>query len=782
MSIRKLTQQVIGNNIVFLPIQGRSSWKFDAGTDQIVSPIVVPSEWASVFSNEADPFGEQLSVFIGPKGVGKSTLLHLKRAIIEGSVQGIAAHKGTICLPISDDFLAFGAGRGQKLHIRWDSPEGHVFSEQSAWISLWRTLLAVLVLQADFDRKTKNFEQISKADSQASPTRENIDPKHESLQRALDLFGRTGQNIEPTDIIRCLNAAIAKKGICETLLTEIYEQDLLPAIRQNLVTKKYCLFIDAVDEHLRGDDGSYIDVINSGWLRTIPDTNDSSVTDRVKSSYNIWANTQAGLVLASMDIFADSNKRIRVYAPIRSEAYHAAASTVAETQLTTCAHVTYSREALETIIKLNMAIDLEVVSNEKMFTDDGKISEANYSRIEQLFFGGRTQYTTYGNISRRWVAEIVRFSMERPREVMMIGRKIRRASKPNLSRMSPNEILFELQSALADVLNQFLQFIVGEKVEKHLKAKVFPYLPSNVLSYDELTFIQNKATLNGVLMDHPLCKLYSLGLLGDVKRPAETQESIQRFAYRQAGVTSLRLPSDAMFFVLHPMVTNAMSTIVDRPSNLEMQHFNLNEQCPIGNELPWNSAPAERAVSLQLRRMPEVSTITIDAVTFNPGGRSSHSKASLKEERVTKSQTRSNILFIAWLYTIYKKEQDAVLLDDVIDSIEDLVNAKVFKSRLNVGAPKEQNDQGRAVNTKPTKKRKKTQITKATREVMMELLDGASDSHYVFSDIRKFLQNVFRIDDVFRCEVTADSQTALLSPVITKSTVQVSKLPIDMKD
>lgn len=804
MSVRKLTYHVIGKHSVFLPISYRSAWVTDAGNDEIRSPIVVPAEWANVFSRNSNPFTEQLSILIGPKGVGKSTLLHLKRAIVEGWVSGFAAPSNVVCLPAQDDMLSFKSTRGQSIRIRAGTPEWKLFAEQDSWIALWRLLLATLVLQADFERRAKTSATFKLGEGQLayrSPDqKEEAAGRPQLPQKVLELFDKVDQRIEPQDIVRCINSAVGKKGLSESTMSALYEIEVLPLLRKHIGTTRYCLFVDAIDEHLRSDEGMLIEIIQHGWMQTSrdesknlqrgegeedSDTSTDSSAD-LERSYNIWANAQAGLVLAAMDLFEDSGKKVRVYAPIRSEAYHVAAERVAEAQLGTCARVVYGRDRLETIVRLNMAIDLELNSKERYFPDDGQsISEAVLAEVERAYFNNREEYLAYGTSRRRWVSEIVRFSMERPRELMVIGKAISRSERPDLGTMTANEILLALHRALPKVLEPFLQFIVGRQVADHMRQTVFPFIRANVLNYQELQQIQAETQLAQSLLDHPMCKLYSLGLIGDVMSVPGSDDKIQRFSFSSAGrfnEPTLHLPSDSELFVVHPVLASALTTVNLRPDGELAPPYRRNEMCPIGDELPWSKAPSVRQIKLTLNVFPTPATVEIDGklVAGLPQQRGKKATDNAPKDRrgrrVATANSRPYIVLVAWLYTVARLDTEAAELERITESVKMLARDRRIKPRLSINRRDE--------SVASEKGRGKVKRVKAlanggeahgrsmpVADAVNSLVEGLGDSHDIVVDIRRFLNHHLGVSDAVRVVDVSDGVTVFASAVVTKDNV-----------
>lgn len=775
MSVRRLTLHEFEGHTVFLPHSGRTAWLTDAKNGEIRSPIVVPSGWAHIFSRNANPFAEDLSIFVGPKGVGKSTLLHLKRAVVEGWVTGYAPANNVVCLPAADDALSYRSTFGQAIRIRERSSEWKIFSEQDAWTALWRLLLATLVLQADFDRRARNAGSFRAPAAQNHP-RDDANAVPQLPVSVSRFFDKEDQRIEPTDIVRCVNSAVGKRMTAEDM-SRLYEKELLPLVRKFIGPVKYCMFVDAIDEYLHGDEGMLIDIIQQSWIEDeratasrAPSQGQGSGAKAANAgeSYNVWANAQAGLVLAAMDVFEDSGRKIRVFAPIRSEAFHAAAKRVAEAQLSTCAPVVYSKDTLETIVRLNMAIDLEVHHQIEFASPNPE----TLRQAEMAFFGGRPDYGAIGGGTRSWVSEVVRFSMERPRELMMIGTAISRSKCPYIDAMSPTEILGKLHSALPEVLHPFLRFIVGSRVAEHLQERVFPFVRSNVLSYEELQDIQAETRVARSLLAHPMCKLYSLGLVGDVMTFRETGEQIQRFRFSSAGQIggpSSHLPSDASVFVVHPVLASALSTINIRPDNTIAPPYRRNESCPIGDGLPWSTASAPRSITLTLKEYPAAATIEVDGKLVagtkvkRPRKGAVRPKKS-RESRVATAQSRPNVLLVAWLYTLVRLGQDDVSATEIGESIAKLQKTKRIIQRMNLLHKTDGASKGAQAVSVPV------------CTAMGRLLDGMSDSHDLIIDIRKFLKLHLGVEEGIRVYLAHDGEAVFSSQAIKCKNVTLVEL------
>jgi hypothetical protein len=774
MSVQKLKHHVIGKYEVFLPSNNRAAWVTNADNDEIRSPIVVPAEWSSIFSKNSNPFTQHLSIFVGPKGVGKSTLLHLKRALVEGWVAGFDAANNVVCLPAQDGMLSFKSTLGQSIRLEAGTHEWTIFSGQEAWTALWRILLATWVLQADFDRRVRASATFKLGEGQSH--HRNVDQKGEDggglpqlPGKVLQLFDRAGQRIEPTDVVRCLNAAVRKKMSANDM-TALYETELLPLLRKYIGTVRYCMFVDAIDEFLYSGEGMLIDIIQRGWIQ--PQEGDKKVASEdgvgsedteealqaSKQSYNVWANAQAGLILAAMDLFEDTGKKVRVYAPIRSEAFHAAARRVAQAQLSTCAKVTYTKDRLEAIVRLNMAIDLQL-------EDTQTITEAFLVKAEREYFNHREEYTAIGNLRRRWVSEMVRFSMERPREMMMIGVPISRKAMADLGSRSPTQILAAMHGSLPAVLNEFLQFMVGEPVMREFEKKVFPFIRANVLSYDELQKIQADTIAANALLVHPICKLYSLGLIGDVMSIRETGDLIQRFMFNSAGsymAQAPHLPSDSRTFVVHPVLASKLQTINERPDGKVGPAYRKEEPCPIGGDLPWTLAVPFKPVKLTLNAYPMASTVDIDGILV--AGKQKPKMKGPRANRVATAHTRPHVLLVAWLYTVARLNDDSVTGPQVQESMKTLQKERQIAPRL-------------STRRKSSSKGKATSAPVA--EAMTAVFDGLGDSNDLVVDIRNFLKQHLGVDDGLRIYIDGAGRTIFSSSVMKPGNVTVvsSALP-----
>lgn len=753
MSVHKLTHYRIGDHDVIVPTRDRKAWEKNSSNNEINSPIVIPNLWSSIFAKNSNPFVDDLSFFVGPKGVGKSTLLHTKRALVEGWVKGFEKQANTICLPLQDERLSFPSPSEQRIRVPSDSPQGKIYARLEAWIALWRLLLATLVIQADLDRRTKSAASVGRQQDDAT-----LRPSAPQLPAFLrEVFQPPGGRIEPTDLVRCIDNVVSK-AMTEAQLRTLYDQEVLPTLREIVKPTKYCLFVDAMDETLHGDEGQLFNIIQNGWLQTPKQDDQSERKLRFEQNYNVWTNAQAGLVLAANGLFHDTNHRLKVFSSIRSEAMPAAALTIAKSQLTTCAPVEYSIDKLETIIRLNMAIDLEATGIEKIFSDDGTVTAATLDKVERKFMGGDGTYlpSTGTGSPRRWVSEMVRLSMERPREIMIIGLGICRSAAANLPERSDTEKIVALKNGLPDMVEQFLKFFVGQDVLDQFLERLFPLIHSNALQYGDLQMIEEESNRRGILIDHPLCKLYGLGLLGYVDQPSETLIPVQLFKCWIDGnvrIADLHLPRNAQHFLVHPALGAKCS--------LSVAGYHNNEPCLIGNGLAWEGNVAPRQIGLILTQLPKLSTVSIDGIPVAGGKRSRRTKATNdgRESRVATAKTRPNIFLMAWLLAMHMKQKDVVSVEDLIEAVQYLVHNRF--APMTLPHPR-----------KPKKEKLQPRTVAVFREISLEI----DDSHNMVIDVRKFLDQRCGLRDPLRFYET-DSGFELRSGSIGFKNIKVEGLP-----
>jgi hypothetical protein len=573
------------------------------------------------------------------------------------------------------------------------------------------------------------------------------------------VFQPPGGRIEANDLVRCIGNVVGK-AMTEPQVRSIYDENVLPMLREIVKTNKYCLFVDAIDETLSGDEGQLFNIIQNGWLQSPATETQAEHEQRFEQSYSIWTNAQAGLVLAANGLFHDANRRIRVFSSIRSEALPAAARFKAKSQLTMCGNVDYSIDKLETIIRLNMAIDLEATHSAKLFADNGTVTEEALEKVERVFMGGDGTYKPRAGrgVPRRWVSEMVRLSMERPREIMMIGGGIRRSAMPDLPEKSDTEKIVALKGPLPNMLEQFLQFFVGPDVLQQFLDKLFPFIHANVLQYGDLQMIQDEADKRNILIDHPLCKLYGLGLLGYVDQPAETLIPLQQFKCRIDGdvrIAELHLPRNAEHFLVHPALAAKCA--------LSVAGYLHNEPCLVGNGLAWEGEIAPREIGLVLRQWPTRSSVTIDGMPVAGGRRSKRVAMPVegRESRVATANSRPNIFLMAWLLAMHMKKEGVVTGEEIVTSVTYLVENRFVPLRL---------PQPNARESRQPKRQPRTE------EVFRDIVNNLSDSHNVLSDVRKFLEQRCGLRDPLRL-VETDTGFELRSASIGFGNVTVAGLP-----
>ena len=147
---------------------------------------------------------------------------------------------------------------------------------------------------------------------------------------------------------------------------------------------------------------------------------------------------------------------------------------------------------------------------------------------------------------------------------MMIGQSLSRLQQSANTGTTINEFIQAIENSLESVVNGFLDFIVGKTVAKEIRDKVLPYIPSTVLTRTQLENIERDVKTANCMLDHPMCKLFSLGLLGCVHRVSQTGHLIQEFAFHMAGnadlaIREISIPATSDVFLVHPALAHPLA-------------------------------------------------------------------------------------------------------------------------------------------------------------------------------------------------------------------------------
>lgn len=267
-------------------------------------------------------------------------------------------------------------------------------------------------------------------------------------------------------------------------------------------------------------------------------------------SKDIWYLSQMGLIESIYQI-TSKNPHLKLFASIRREVF----LRVSETDSRSLQYkgsgieLSYTKEQIKDIFILNIGKE----KNERLFYPELRDKNPIMS-----FLGIDTFSSRYvEGKSEKAFDYLYRHTLQRPRDLMLIGRKI----SQTMVRERTVEILQELVNATATEIAQ--QYIV--EISPHMDyidyEKFFKLIDSNILTRQKLKDIcsnYNGDLCNGkkckeCVANHVFCGLYSVGLLGYVADNLVTKEKVQKFL--PSGLKSFdyksKLP-ESDYYLIHP--------------------------------------------------------------------------------------------------------------------------------------------------------------------------------------------------------------------------------------
>jgi hypothetical protein len=677
MAHKLLVSNIKGCRIFVLEdVSQRRAWIADTSSvNQVKMPIVIPGALSRSFDPKGDPFEDEAAIFIGPKGMGKSTLLVLKRALIEGAVVDSRKPSKVIkCLPDNDfsEATAFRASRSKSGEIRFESPrELGQYSLQSMWEAVWCFLFASFVVQAHADRIASNRQIGSKVT--VDEDKENLskdtagiafDGFNTSVKQTLGLSFK--QRLEYSDFWTYL-IRIVKAGISEKTLMDQYEEHLLPLMRNAVKASRYCLFLDAIDEQLRDEKGQQL--LRAVHHDHVHDDLENVQTQTVQRNYDIWANAQLSLIGVVDKLWHDSDSNVRLYTSMRSEAYHSYRGGQAKGQLSeTCRMLEYGDHQLLMIGAVNVFVDLQL-HDKYTFNFASPTTDGHTKAIESFF--GSQGYAVSPKQKEGWLASIVRQTMGRPREIMLIGSNISLDNCPTFSEMSTEEKFLKLREPGIKILEDFTNFLGVTAWPASFDKHLLPRLKTNVLTSEEIQRIADEfKQVTQDELEHPFCRLYSLGLLGTVEE-SETGKRVQRFDFstvEKRGSLNQGLPrNNSPYFLLHPLLSRRVEEV---PALARLVKYQPDSGIIIGHMVPWKD-PAD-SVECEMRLDNSLLQISIgDAIVLGKGSAlwqaDRLNRLNLKDKaahyrarRFEKIGNRASVFFAVIIYALSKVTSDTV--------------------------------------------------------------------------------------------------------------------------
>lgn len=784
---KKLLVTKLNGCTVFLPEEkaARQVWKAaPSRTDGPSMPVVIPGGLGPCFDPAVDAFDDETSIFVGPKGMGKSTLLTLKRALIEGEVSNTTpVAKDIKCLPDRNfsGTTAFHAPQGELDELRFlTAKEQGQFSVESMWESVWCFLFGAYILQAENDRtsasrlmanrRTNDDDKFLDSDKEKDSLSSEIVPSTVKAIVGLSAESR----LESNDFWRYLRR-IVKSGTSQKALAEIYEEKIMPALRIAVKANRYCIFLDAIDEQLKDAEGQQLlRLVHKRRIarKAAPAEDIDDPAQKEARNYDIWAGAQLSLIGTADKLLHDTNGKVRLYTSMRSEAFHSYVGGQAIGQLVSCCQIEYDPHRLKTIVAANVLVDMDL--HNKANIDFSKNVKNSDQQVEKFF--GSDNYVVGNGTHESWIACMLRQTMWRPRELMLIGANISLDKCSTLSELTAEQKLTLIGIPTHQILDDFTKFL-GVAWPPYIVEDVLPQIKSNVLTPSDIAEIAEslKTKTNGDIA-HPFCRLYSLGLIGVVER-TETGQQIQKFdflAVDKQGALDEGLPGNSPYFLVHPLLQRRIQMI---PSASRQVKYHPMPAHVIGHLESWSDP--ETSVLCEISKTNSVVQITINGIVVVGAGvasalenrlskaRKQDRKAVAAAKRFEKIGNQPTLFFLLILYCLYSNKNKFVSYSQFESSISDLQTAGWIPKVL---AREKRQVKGAVVVNHASKNSdvpgNQTAQTESGKPLVSEAMtlvwDGLKDNPHVLREIREHLKKVIGQGMVFKYIHEAESNRETL--------------------
>lgn len=654
-------------------------WQADALVDlansQNANLLIVPPSGLGAFLNPAADSCETRLIH-GFKGTGKSLLLLAKRRLLEER----AKNREVLCVPRGYPYVF--APMEPALDIRFETMGLALsYSDRGAWAWLWLVLIGAYVLEA------VNFDLIS----QASPATDKV--KFRLPERlATFLFGSKADDpsmrLDDAKFVHWAKTLIQHRRVRRADLESHYLSDIQPRLKDLLNHNPIYVFLDGLDETFRDANGqlllkvfhdrkgdlarSFRDVGSEAQGKASGGTTDSDGKTEItrEQTYDLWANAQNSLVEVAQQLSNDSRGVVRLIASMRTEAFSRYHGSKGRTQLRgMIAEITYTKRQLEDIFRANI-----------QHCDEKRLVKPRASDEIERFFGvTRVKHQRVKNAEESVFDAIVRHTLERPRDLMVIGHVLYETLDAQ-ERSDRNRVASLVNAETETILSDYLEFM-GEDWNPDIVRFTFPHIRSNVLTRSEVKRIADlvRGASKGQVV-HPFCYLYERGLIG-VPVLSQASVVIQEFRIRDGSPRDpdfQRLP-DSTHYLIHPVLTEA---IKKHRKSYGLEAFLTNSQVIVGNGKPWNFAVGGHRCEVALAP-GNVPVIIIDGVNLSGevSGRDGSQFADSEGARSSFSSfnDRATVLFFSILVALNGESGSNVTTSDVLDVISDLVERGYVK-------------------------------------------------------------------------------------------------------
>lgn len=493
---------------------------------------------------------------VAPKGFGKTLLLQVKRLMLQQNRRGMILSPANLLVD-----------RPENLPIAWtrEQIEGYV-GDYGYWTEVWGMAIRIAAVR--------------------------------TLHRAAREEG--GERPRPAEPEEAWIAGLGSHRLREILLSPGAPvlSDIFVALLRADRHEYFRILGDVADQinprcrSIHTGMAFFIDNVDEMFHHSIQDALDRSRGGGQLGARlgDVWTLAQLGLARAAFDINR-INPHIRVYTTLRREAWLRLPDfdPNAAQMNGRALEVAYSAEDLKAILRKNAA-------NER----DENVVEPRAADPIERFVGAAAARVMHDQAHRpEPLADfILRHTLLRPRDLMLIGSRISELRPPRRSPAAVKEAVYRAAAQLADWYQGEMALFV-HKPDRRL----YQLIDRNVLTREDLGRIAEayaavleaeQGAAPGEELRHPFCALYKLGLLGVVRTmrdgaagahaPETAAVQLQRFAGPDEIVAEGRvgiLPRSPAYLV-HPSLDHVIEAAhgIDYRRTYETRNV-------IGHDRPW---------------------------------------------------------------------------------------------------------------------------------------------------------------------------------------------------
>lgn len=343
-------------------------------------------------------------------------------------------------------------------------------------------------------------------------------------ERLLDVV----QEFEDFDAIRYIVPEILNNYEEYRRLRLFADYNNLIMSRVRKLQNRYVLFIDGLDGAL--------DVLLT-----------SSDYDRVKEGdpylvYTIWRAAQTGLLYACFDLPTSHNRRLVVYATAREEAL-SIDSQMAINLKSYCAYLRYTDDQLREIFRKNV----RHTPKGNLYTHKSKHVEAGMLGFERIAHIVAKELNGPPKVEES-IDLLLRHTFRRPREIVLLGKNIFTEFNANLNGQNRNEAPNDLKEATRNLVNKSAYNDIFASYVK----EIFPSFRHEYLEQFMEQVDSNVLTRERILEFDPemINYLYRVGLIGYVE-----SNNKQKFAPPLTYISAEeKVVPWSKFYVVHPVL------------------------------------------------------------------------------------------------------------------------------------------------------------------------------------------------------------------------------------